>query len=519
MTTELLLNHLAGRWTAGSGAGTALFDPVLGTELVRVDAAGLDLKAGFGFARQRGGAALRAISYRQRGDLLSKVVGVLQANRDDYYAIATANSGTVKNDSAVDIDGAIFTLGYYAKLAASLPEGAGHSLWPDGEAQMLAKDGSFATRHVQVPTAGLALFINAFNFPAWGLWEKAAPALLSGVPVVVKPATATAWLTQRMVKDVVEAGLLPGGALSIVCGSAAGLLDALEPFDVLSFTGSADTATTIRRHDAVARLSVRTNIEADSLNSALLLPDAATPGSPAFDLLVKEVVREMTVKSGQKCTAIRRIFVPQAAFAAVADAVGAKLAKVTVGNPRSEAVRMGSLVSRAQMNAVREGLATLKAHARTLHDGAGHVLVDTDPALACCVGPTLLGVDDADNAGPVHDTEVFGPVATLLPYRDMPHALSLIERGQGSLVASVYGSDAATLAQAARALAAFHGRVHVVSPETAATHTGHGNVMPQSLHGGPGRAGGGEELGGARALNFYHRRAAVQAHPDVLSAL
>ena len=322
-----------------------------------------------------------------------------------------------------------------------------------------------------------------------------------------------------MVKDVVDAGLLPEGALNIVCGSSAGLLDALEPFDVLSFTGSADTATTIRRHDAVARLSVRTNIEADSLNSALLLPDSATPGSPAFDLLVKEVVREMTVKSGQKCTAIRRIFVPQAAFGAVAEAVSAKLSKVTVGNPRNEAVRMGSLVSRAQLSSVREGLATLKAHTRTLHDGAAQAPVDADPAVACCVGPTLLGVDDADPAGPVHDIEVFGPVATLLPYRDVPHALSLIERGQGSLVASVYGSDATTLAHAARALVAFHGRVHVISPEAAATHTGHGNVMPQSLHGGPGRAGGGEELGGLRALDFYHRRAAVQAHPDVLKAL
>ena len=516
MTTELLHNHLAGRWTAGTGAGTALFDPVLGTELVRVDATGLDLKAGFAFARQRGGAALRVMSYRQRGELLSKIVALLQSKRDEYYAIATANSGTVKNDSAVDIDGAIFTLGSYAKLAASLPEGA---VLSDGEVQMLAKDGSFATRHVRMPTTGLALFINAFNFPSWGLWEKAAPALLSGVPVVVKPATATAWLTQRMVKDVIEAAVLPEGALNIVCGSSAGLLDALEPFDVLSFTGSADTATTIRRHDAVARLSVRTNIEADSLNSALLLPDSATPGSPAFELLVKEVVREMTVKSGQKCTAIRRIFVPQAAFGAVAEAVSAKLAKVTVGNPRNEAVRMGSLVSRAQLNAVREGLVALKANARTLHDGAAHALVDADPAVACCVGPTLLGVDDADHAGPVHDTEVFGPVATLLPYRDVPHALSLIERGQGSLVASLYGSDAKTLVQAARALVAFHGRVHVISPEAAATHTGHGNVKPQSLHGGPGRAGGGEELGGARALDFYHRRAAVQAHPDVLNAL
>jgi 3,4-dehydroadipyl-CoA semialdehyde dehydrogenase len=373
-------------------------------------------------------------------------------------------------------------------------------------------------RHVQVPTRGLALLINAFNFPAWGLWEKAAPALLSGVPVVVKPATATAWLTQRMVQDVVRAGVLPAGALSVVCGGSAGLLDALQPFDVLSFTGSADTAAVVRSHPAVTRHSVRVNIEADSLNSALLLPSAA-PGDAAFELLVKEVAREMTVKSGQKCTAIRRIFVPQALYDAAAEAIGARLAKVTVGNPRNDTVRMGSLVSGAQLQSVREGLALLKRDAQVLHDGDTHALVDADPAVACCVGPTLLGVRDGDAAGPVHDVEVFGPVATLVPYRDGAHALALVRRGQGSLVASLYGSDPGQLAGAALELADSHGRIHVVSPEVAGSHTGHGNVMPQSLHGGPGRAGGGQELGGVRALDFYHRRSAVQAGAAVLDRL
>jgi len=369
-----------------------------------------------------------------------------------------------------------------------------------------------------VPTPGVALCINAFNFPAWGLWEKAAPALLSGVPVIVKPGTATAWLTQRMVQDVVDAGILPPGALSIVCGSSAGLLDQLQSFDVLSFTGSAETAAVIRRHAAVAERSVRVNIEADSLNSALLLPGAA-PGSEAFELLIKEVAREMTVKSGQKCTAIRRVLVPADVYGAVAEAVSARLAKTTVGNPRNEAVRMGALVSRAQKAAVHEGLALLKTQTEVLHDGARHALVDADPATSCCVGPTLLGTRDADGANLVHDTEVFGPVATLVACRDLPHALALARRGQGSLVASVYGADAGALAGAALELAASHGRVHVVSPEVAATHSGHGNVMPQSLHGGPGRAGGGEELGGLRALNFYHRRAAIQAGSAVLGAL
>ncbi|MDE2604642.1 MAG: 3,4-dehydroadipyl-CoA semialdehyde dehydrogenase [Burkholderiales bacterium] len=513
--SQLLLNHLAGRSQAGSGAGTPLLDPVLGTELARVDATGLDLAAGFAFAREQAGPALRALTYAQRGALLAAVVKVLQANRDAYYEISTANSGTVKNDTAIDVDGGIYTLGTYAKLGESLGERR-HLL--DGEAARLGKDPAFQSQHLMVPTRGVALFINAFNFPGWGLWEKAGPALLSGVPVIVKPATATAWLTQRMVQDVVAAGVLPAGALSVVCGSSAGLLDPLQPFDVVSFTGSAETAAIIRSHPAVTHGSVRVNIEADSINSALLLPGEAA-GSEAFELLVKEAAREMTQKSGQKCTAIRRIFVPEALYGAAAGAIAARLAKTTVGNPRNESVRMGSLVSRAQLASVREGLAALKQHTEVLHDGAGQAPVDADPAVACCVGPTLLGARDADGNALVHDLEVFGPVATLLPYRDAAHAFALVRRGQGSLVASLYGSDAAALGSAALELADSHGRVHVVSPEVAALHTGHGNVMPQSLHGGPGRAGGGEELGGVRALNFYHRRAAVQAATAVLAHL
>ncbi len=516
-STELLPNYLGGQWHSGTGTGTALLDPVTGAQLVRVDATGLDLAAGFAFAREQGGAALRALTYQQRGALLAAVLKVLQANRDAYYEIATANSGTVKNDSAVDIDGGLFTLGVYAKMGETL--GARHFLL-DGEPARLGKDPLFQSQHIQSPTRGLALFINAFNFPAWGLWEKAAPALLSGVPVIIKPATATAWLTQRMVKDVVDAGILPAGALSVICGSSAGLLDQLQAFDVLSFTGSAETAAVIRSHPAVTQKSVRVNIEADSLNSALLLPGEAAV-SEAFDLLAKEVAREMTVKSGQKCTAIRRVFVPETLYTAAAQAISARLAKTTVGNPRNEAVRMGALVNRTQFDAVCEGLDHLKAQAEVLHDGAHHALVDA-PADACCLGPTLLGTCSAagsDAADRVHDTEVFGPVATLIPYRDLAHALQLVRRGQGSLVCSVYGSDAAALAHAATELADSHGRVHIVSPDVAALHTGHGNVMPQSLHGGPGRAGGGEELGGLRALNFYHRRSALQASAAVLAQL
>ncbi|WP_395139480.1 3,4-dehydroadipyl-CoA semialdehyde dehydrogenase [Schlegelella aquatica] len=511
----LLPNYLGGRWQQGTGPGTPLYDPVRGTELVRVDRTGLDIAAGFAHVRQHAGPVLRALTYRERAERLGRIVKVLQAQREAYYEIALANSGTTRADSAVDIEGAIYTLGQYARWGETLGDAR---FLIDGETARLAKDGSFQSQHVHVPTPGLALFINAFNFPAWGLWEKAAPALLAGVPVVVKPATATAWLTQRMVADVIESGVLPEGALSVVCGSSAGLLDALEPFDVLSFTGSAETAARVRSHAAVAERSVRVNIEADSLNAALLLPGAG-PGTAAFDLLVDQVVREMTVKSGQKCTAIRRVLVPAEVHEAVGEAVSAKLGAVVVGDPREASVTMGSLVSREQLDHVRQGLAALSREARIVHDGAAQPLVGVDPDVAACIGPTLLTARDAVTSDLVHRLEVFGPVATLVPYQGLAEAEALARRGEGSLVVSLYGDDPAALASAALTLADSHGRVHVVSPEVAASHTGHGNVVPASQHGGPGRAGGGEELGGLRALRFYHRRSAIQASAAVLGVL
>ena len=511
----LLPNHFAGRWQTATDEGTPLLDPVKGTPLVRVGRAGLDLAEGFAFARTQGGNALRAMTYRQRATLLGEIVKVLQANRDAYYEIATANCGTVTKDSAVDIDGAIFTLGFYAKQGDALGDA---TCLLDGARIRMAKDPVFQTQHVMSPTRGVALFINAFNFPSWGLWEKAAPALLSGVPVIVKPATATAWLTQRMVKDVVDAGILPAGALSIVCGSSAGLMDQLQPFDVVSFTGSAETAKIIRSHPAVAEKSVRCNIEADSLNSALLDP-AAAEGDEAFNLLVSEVAREMTVKSGQKCTAIRRVFVPRALYAAAAKAIGAKLAKYPVGDPRNESVRMGALVSREQFNSVTAGIAQIKTEAEVLFDGSESPLVDADASVAACVAPVLLGSKQPVNARVLHEVEVFGPVATLMAYDDEAQAYDLIRRGEGSLVCSLYSADPAFTARATLALADSHGRVHAISPDVAAVQSGHGNVMPMSLHGGPGRAGGGEELGGLRALGFYHRRSAVQASVAALDIL
>lgn len=510
-----LQNYLSNAWQPGSGRSTELLDPVTGQPLATAGGPAEGLEAGFAFARTQGAAALQAMTYGQRASMLGDILKVLQANRDAYYDISLSNSGTTKADSAVDIEGALFTLGYYVKIGAAL--GDTRTLL-DGSAAILSKDQLFQSQHILSPIRGIALFINAFNFPAWGLWEKAAPALLSGVPVVIKPATATAWLTHRMVADVIASGILPAGALSIVCGSSAGLLDALQPFDVLSFTGSADTAALIRSHPAVARRSVRANIEADSLNSAILGIDAA-PGTAAFDLYVNELVREMTTKSGQRCTAIRRAMVPAPYFDAVAEAVSARLAQVSVGNPRNPEVRMGSLVSREQFDHVQAGIAQLVSEAAVLYDGSKQALIDADPAIAACIAPTLLGVRDAEKASLIHDHEVFGPVSTLLGYRDTAHAMSLAHRGLGSLVASVFSDDHAWMAQAGRELAGSHGRVHMVSSDVGKTQTGHGNVMPASIHGGPGRAGGGEELGGLRALGFYHRRTALQASSATLQQL
>lgn len=512
----MLANYVSGQWVVGRGRGTALTDPVTGDELAWVSTDGVDVAAALDHARTAGGPALRSMTYGERAALLGKVAELLATHRPAYFDIALANSGSPESDAAMDIDGAIFTLKYFARAGAALGDGR---YLLDGPRVRVAKDEAFQAAHVALPLHGAAVLINAFNFPAWGLWEKAAPALLAGVPIVVKPATATAWLAHRMVEDVVNAGILPEGALSILCGGAGSLLDHVTANDVVSFTGSADTALRIRGHAAVLRAGTRVNIEADSLNAALLGPDARA-GSAEFDLLVKEVVREMTIKAGQKCTAIRRVLVPAALRTSVQDAIAARLAKTIVGNPRNKEVRMGPLVNKAQQQDVLHGLATLRGQTTVVFDGGpAFAPVDADPARGAFVPPTLLACADAHAAAAVHDVEIFGPVATVVPYADAADAFAIARRGHGSLVASVFSGDTAFLAEASVELGESHGRVLAVNAAIGATHTGHGNVMPMCLHGGPGRAGNGEELGGLRALAFYHRRTVVQAHADVIDAL
>jgi len=435
------------------------------------------------------------------GLLFAKGVG---ADRNEEQAAEWLRRAAEGVPEAQYMYGRMLTEGKFLKEGAVIP---------------LSKTNVFAAQHYLIPAKGAAVFINAFNFPAWGFCEKAAPALLSGVPVMIKPASPTAWLTHRMVEDTVKAGILPAGAISILCGSARDLLDHVRESDIVSFTGSAETAARIRSNPNVVRRSTRVNIEADSINSAILGPDVA-PGSDVFDLFVKEVVREMTLKAGQKCTAIRRIFVPAERAAAVADALAARLAKVVVGDPRREDVRMGPVVTRAQQAAALKGISELSREASLVVGGTEAPKLDgIDSGKSSFVAPTLMKVKYAGDARAVHTTEVFGPVATILPYKDEQEAFALVARGGGSLVASVYGDDPAFLARAVKELGAFHGRLLMVDSSIADVHSGHGIVMPQCHHGGPGRAGNGEELGGLNGLRLYHQRVAVQGSAGLLAEL
>jgi 3,4-dehydroadipyl-CoA semialdehyde dehydrogenase len=515
-TPEHLDSYLSGRWVSGASVETRLVDPVTGDELATVSAKGVDIDAALDHARRNGQRALRAMSYAERGKLVGAVADVLVANRARYEAIAIANSGNTKTDAAIDIDGGIGTLKYYARLGAGLGDAR---MLLDEKPVRLAKAENYQAIHLMLPRRGVALHINAFNFPSWGLWEKAAVSLLSGIPVVSKPASATALLAHAMVKDVIAAKVLPDGSLSLLCGGAGGLLDALTSEDVVAFTGSADTAMRVRGHANVVGRSVRVNIEADSINAALLAPHTS-PGSAAFDAFIREVVREMTVKAGQKCTAIRRIFVPSDKIDAVTGALKAKLESTKVGDPRREDTRMGPLVTRTQQAAAFDGIRRLASEAEIVCGGADAPrLDDIDPSKSAFVAPTLLKVTDTGGSRAVHEIEVFGPAATIVPYRDEREACALIARGGGSLVASLYGDDQDFLARIVSEIGPAHGRVLAVDPGIATAHTGHGIVMPQCGHGGPGRAGGGEELGGLHGLRFYHQRVAVQGATDMLDRL
>jgi 3,4-dehydroadipyl-CoA semialdehyde dehydrogenase len=508
-----LESYLSGKWESGKGQGEKLVNPVSGEELATASSEGLDLKAALDFARTKGSPALQKMTYAERATLLGKIVDVLSAKRAEYFEISRKNLGATEADASFDVDGATYTIKQYAKWGGQLQ---GRML-RDGAAASLSKTGVFQAQHFLKPLTGVAVLINAFNFPAWGLWEKASAALLAGVPVLVKPATSTAWLTQQMVKDVIDAGILPNGALSILCGSASDLLDHVREDDVISFTGSASTGSKIKSHPNVVARSVRVNCEADSLNATILGPSDG-PGTQPFDLLVKEVVREMTLKAGQKCTAIRRVLAPRAQASALSDAISGKLAGVKVGSPEHTEVKCGPLVSGKQVREARAGLDKLKKETRVIFGGDANFKAD-GAENGSFVQPTLLYCDEPMKSTAVHEVEVFGPVATILPYSSAEEAIEIANRGDGSLVASLFTDDAEFQRQITLGIANMHGRVMVVDSSVGPQHTGHGNVMPNCLHGGPGRAGAGEELAGLRALLFYHRRFVVQGPKSLLESL
>lgn len=509
---QRLQSWLQGAWTEGEGEGATLANPTTGEGVATTSTSGLDFAGAVDFARRVGGPALRALTNAERGALLMAMSKTLHEHREQLIDESILNAGTTRGDSKFDIDGATGTLAYYAKLAESLPDGPR----PDGEAEQLTRSKRFFGLHVRTPLTGVAVHVNAFNFPAWGFAEKAAVALLAGVPVITKPATATALPTWRCIRILADAGILPDGALQFVCGSPGDLLTHLRAGDVLAFTGSGVTGAKLRRLDNVVEHSVRVNVEADSLNATVLCPDVEV-GSETWFAFVRDAVREITQKTGQKCTATRRIFVPKERLDDVLGVLAEELGRVPFGDPKLESVRVGPLASAQQHADVKEGIEALVAAGAKIAwrgEGAFEGVADGQ---GCFVHPHLLQA--AGDVGLVHDREVFGPVSTVVAYDDVAEVPGLVARGQGGLVAAVYGNDKDTLRQVVVGLAPWSGRVLIGSKKVADQAISPGLVLPSCVHGGPGRAGGGEELGGVRGLDLYTQRTAIQGDRALLDKI
>lgn len=513
--SEILESYVGGRWIAGSGAGREVHDAVTGETVARVSSEGIDLGEAVAHARTKGGPALRALTFHERAAALKAAAGAVQEGKDRLYELS-ARAGCTSRDAAVDVDGGIGTAMVYSSLGRKgLPDGR---VVVEDDVIQLGKEGVFGGRHVLTTPHGLSLQVNAFNFPVWGMLEKLAPALLAGLPTIVKPATPTAYIAVEAVRMMIESGALPEGALQIVAGSIPGLFDELGGQDHIGFTGSADTAAALRGDAAVTRRSAHFNAEADSLNASVLGPDAA-PGEPEFDLFVKALVTEMTVKAGQKCTAIRRALVPADRVDAVAEAVAERLGGIAVGAPGAEGVRMGALVGTDQRDDVRAAARRIAEAGEIVFGDLDSVeVIGADAEKGAFMSPVLVRVDDADRAEP-HEVEAFGPVSSLMGYRDADHAVELLARGEGSLAGSVVSADPDFVTDVVTRAAPFHGRILVLDRDSAPESTGHGTPMPQLVHGGPGRAGGGQEEGGLRAVYAHLQRSAVQGSPAVLDRL
>lgn len=506
-------SYALGKWYSGED-GVIVCSAVTGAPITTVSSRGLDFAAMLDYGRRVGGPALRKLTFHERALKLKALAQYLLARKEGYYELSTA-TGATRSDSWIDIEGGIGTLfTYSSKGRRELPN---ETFLVDGPPEMLSKHGTFVGVHICTPIQGVAIHINAFNFPCWGMLEKLSVTLLAGVPAIVKPATQTCYLAERMFRDIIDSRIFPEGSLQLICGSVGDLFDYLGPQDAITFTGSASTGRTLRAHPAVLRNSVRFTLEADSLNFSLLAPDAS-PGSPEFDLFVKEVVSEMTAKAGQKCTAIRRAFAPRELIPALIDTLRARLEKVVVGNPAAEGVTMGPLASLSQRSEVHERIGELCRSAEIVYgalDGLQVMCANAETGAFC--SPILLLCPDPKSHLDAHRIEAFGPVCTLMPYDSVEDAIKLIRMGEGSLVGSLFTFDNDFARELVLGVASFHGRLLIVNRDCARESTGHGSPLPNLVHGGPGRAGGGEEMGGVRGVMHYLQRTALQGSPETLT--
>ena len=509
-------NYALGQWVEGSGTASDLVHAVSGEKIGEASSGGLDFRAMADYARRVGGPKLRALTFLQRAAMLKAMAKHLMERKDAFYVLSAA-TGATRADSWVDIEGGIGT--FFAYSSRGRREFPSETFFVDGPAETLSKGGTFVGRHICVPLEGVAIHINAFNFPCWGMLEKLAPTLLAGVPAIVKPATVTSYLTEAMFREMVAANILPEGAIQLICGSAGDLLSHVTEQDAVAFTGSATTGRMLKQGPAIVANSVRFNMEADSLNCSILGHDAA-PGTEEFDLFVKEVVREMTTKAGQRCTAIRRTIVPRGMEEEVIRALRKRLETVTIGDPAVEGVRMGPLASSAQVRDVGQSAQRLRAASRVVFGGDDDfAVIGADRRTGAFFGPLLMVCDDPLARDEPHDIEAFGPVNTVMPYESLDEAIELAKRGRGSLCGSLFTADAQTARQVVLGVAPYHGRLMVIDRSSARESTGHGSPLPNLIHGGPGRAGGGEEMGGARGVMHYLQRTALQGSPTVLSAV
>ncbi|MBI1364339.1 MAG: phenylacetic acid degradation bifunctional protein PaaZ [Alphaproteobacteria bacterium] len=516
MTVPILKNYVQGKWFEGRGGLVDIASAVTGETVAKTSSAGVDFKGVLDYARHVGGPALRKLTFHERAYILKDLAKAITDKKEDLYKLST-ETGATRKDGWIDIEGGAGTL--YSMSSKGRRELPDDVILIDGAPETISREGTFVGQHVYTSRHGVAVLIDAFNFPVWGMLEKLSTALLAGMPAIVKPATQTAYLTEAAVRIMIETGRLPEGALQLVVGSVGDLFDHLIGQDVVSFTGSASTALKLKSHPRVLSEGVRFIAEQDSLNASILGPDAG-PDTPEFDLFIKEVVREMTVKAGQKCTAIRRAFVPAALMDAAEAALKARLSKITIGDPALEDARMGALVSAAQCKDVREKIRELAGEARIVHGDIEDVeVIGARAKKDAFISPVLLRCDDPWGAKKVHEVEAFGPVSTLMPYRDLDDAIALADRGEGSLVMSVFTYDGDIARQVVLGAGAFHGRIIVINRDCAKESTGHGSPLPVLVHGGPGRAGGGEELGGVRGVKHYMQRTALQGSPDVISKI